>query len=669
MPSLFEVRFFASATPMGRQAKSKSRPQQQRSRGEASRPPQRRGDRGGRGPSSPETGRGAASVTVASAPEPEEEAAPEQPTRVEIPEVISVRDLARVLGTNPIEIIKILMSYGTMANINELIDFDTATIVGEELGIEIVRETIAEPEVEPGAEAPKTLRERLLEMETDPSKLKPRPPVVTVLGHVDHGKTTLLDAIRNTNVVAREAGGITQHIGAYQVELDGRRITFLDTPGHAAFTAMRARGAQVTDIAVLVVAADDGVMPQTREAIAHARAARVPIIVALNKVDKPNANPDRVKQQLADLGLQPEEWGGDTVVVPVSAKKRINIEELLENILFMAEMMDLRANPEGFAVGTIIEANQDRHLGTTATVLVQKGTLHVGDSVVAGQQWGRVRAMFDADGRPITAATPGMPVLISGLQGLPAAGDILQVVENDRLARQIAAERAEKAKAVQTEARVLSLEDLYRQIQSGEIKELNLIVKVDVQGSVEPIQNSLLQLSSDEVKVRILHIDVGSITESDVMLATASRALIIGFHTTVDPVARRYAEQNGVDIRLYQVIYDLIDDIEKALKGMLEPVYEERTIGKAEVRAIFPLRGNAKALGCLVVDGVVRKDALVRVLRFGKEIHRGKITSLKRYKDDVDEIRAGYECGIGIADFDEPAVGDVIEALEKVRIR
>jgi translation initiation factor IF-2 len=492
---------------------------------------------------------------------------------------------------------------------------------------------------------------------------------VTVLGHVDHGKTTLLDAIRNTNVVAGEAGGITQHIGAYQVELDGRRITFLDTPGHAAFTAMRARGAQVTDIAVLVVAADDGVMPQTREAIAHARAARVPIIVALNKVDKPNANPDRVKQQLADLGLQPEEWGGDTPVIPVSAKKRINIEELLENILLMAEVMDLRANPEGAAVGTVIEANQDRHLGMTATVLVQKGTLSVGDSVVAGQQWGRVRAMFDADARPITAATPGTPVLISGLQGLPAAGDILQVVENDRLARQIAAERAEKAKAVQAEARVLSLDDLYRQIQAGEIKELNLIVKVDVQGSVEPIQNSLLQLSSDEVKVRILHIDVGSITESDVMLAMASRALIIGFHTTVDPVARRYAEQNGVDIRLYQVIYDLVEDIEKALKGMLEPVYEERTIGKAEIRAIFPLRGNAKALGCLVVDGVVRKDALVRVLRFGKEIHRGKITSLKRYKDDVEEIRAGYECGIGIADFNEPAVGDVIEVLEKVRIR
>lgn len=671
MQSLSEARLCSPLARTGKQAKSKPRPQQQRSRGGSSRPPQRRpdrGDRGGRGPAAAESGRGAAPAAVAPAPEPEA-SAPGRPKRVEIPEVISVRDLAKAMDTTPIEIIKILMSYGTMANINELIDFETAAIVGEELGIEVVRETIAEPEVEPGAETPKTLRERLLEMETDPTKLKPRPPIVTVLGHVDHGKTTLLDAIRNTNVVAGEAGGITQHIGAYQVELDGRRITFLDTPGHAAFTAMRARGAQVTDIAILVVAADDGVMPQTREAIAHARAARVPIIVALNKVDKPNANPDRVKQQLADLGLQPEEWGGDTPIIPVSAKKRINIEELLENVLLMAEVMDLRANPEGAAVGTIIEANQDRHLGITATVLVQKGTLHVGDSVVVGQQWGRVRAMFDADGRPITAAGPGTPALISGLQGLPAAGDILQVVENDRLARQIAAERAEKAKATQTETRVLSLDDLYRQIQSGEVKELNLIVKVDVQGSLEPIQNSLLQLSTDEVKVRILHMDVGSITESDVMLATASRALIIGFHTTVDPVARRYAEQNGVDIRLYQVIYDLVDDIEKALKGMLEPVYEDRTIGKAEVRAIFPLRGNAKALGCLVVDGIVRKDALARVLRHGKEIHRGKITSLKRYKDDVDEIRAGYECGIGIADFAEPAVGDVIEVLEKVRVR
>ncbi|RME45314.1 MAG: translation initiation factor IF-2, partial [Chloroflexi bacterium] len=391
-------------------------------RGNGRRRPQR--TRGGRS-------RDAASTPAETAPAPvpaaaQEEAEPEESGRVEIPEVISVRDLAKVLDTTPIEIIKILMSYGTMATINELIDFDTASIVAEELGMEVVQETLVEPEVEAGAEGPKTLRERLMEMEDDPAKLRPRPPVVTVLGHVDHGKTTLLDAIRHTNVVARESGGITQHIAAYQVPVDDRKITFLDTPGHAAFTAMRARGAQATDIAILVVAADDGVMPQTREAIAHVQAARVPIVVALNKIDKDNANPDRVKQQLADLGLQPEDWGGDTPVVPISAKKKINIDELLAHVLLMADEMELKANPEGEAIGTVIEANQDRHLGNVATVLVQRGTLRTGDSVVLGQVWGRVRAMFDDQGQPIEEAPPSTPVLITGLQGVPAAGDIFQ---------------------------------------------------------------------------------------------------------------------------------------------------------------------------------------------------------------------------------------------------
>lgn len=593
----------------------------------------------------------------------------ERPTHIEIPEIISVRDLADLMGTNPIEIIKILMSYGTMATINELIDIDTATIVGEELGIEVVQETLVEPEVEAGAEGPKTLRERLLEMESDPSKLKPRPPVVTVLGHVDHGKTTLLDAIRNTNVVASESGGITQHIAAYQVVVNGNKITFLDTPGHAAFTAMRARGAQATDIAILVIAADDGVMPQTREAIAHAKAARVPIIVALNKIDKDNANPDLVKQQLADLGLQPEEWGGETTIVPVSAKNRINIDELLENILLVADVMDLKANPEGEAVGTVIEANQDRHLGSIATVLVQRGTLHQGDSVVIGQVWGHVRTLINDQGQPIKEATPSMPVIITGLHGIPDAGDIFQVVENNRVARQIAQERAEKVHEIAKPQKTLSLDDLYSQIQSGKVKELNLIIKADVRGSLEPIVSSLNELSNEEVKIRILHQDVGAITESDVMLAAASRALILGFHTKVDPVARRQAEANGVDIQLYDVIYHLIDDVSKAMKGMLEPIYEEQLIGKATVRAIFRIRGQGQVLGCLVEDGVIRRDAIAKVIRHGKEYHKGRIISLKRYQESVPEIRMGYECGLAIEGLKDPKEGDVIEVYETVRIR
>ncbi len=591
-------------------------------------------------------------------------------SKIEIPEVISVRDLANALDTTPIEIIKILMGYGTMATINEIIDFDTAAIVAEELGKEIERETILEEELEESESGPKTLRELLLEMEDDPSKLQPRPPIVTVLGHVDHGKTTLLDAIRNTRVAEAESGGITQHIAAYQIELEGRKITFLDTPGHAAFTAMRARGAQVTDIVILVVAADDGVMPQTHEAIDHARAAHVPIVVALNKIDKENANPDRVMQQLADLGLQPEEWGGDTIVVPISAKKRINIDTLLENVLLVADVMDLKANPEGEAIGTVIEANQDRRLGNVATVLVQKGTLHKSDPLVVGKEWGRVRAMFDDLGRQLSEAGPSMPVLITGLQGLPEAGDIFQVVESDRLARQISNERKEKSRSLEVQQpKAVSLEDLYAQIQGGSIKDLNIIVKVDVQGSLDPIVNSLEEISSDEVQIRILRKAVGNITESDVMLAAASRALIIGFNVQVDPIARRLAEQHGVDIRVYSVIYHIVEDVSKALQGLLEPVYEDRELGRAEVRAVFRIRGKGKVLGCLVTDGIIRRNAEAIVLRNGAEHYRGVISSLKRFQEDVQEVRMGYECGLAIDGFNDPSEKDIVVAIEKVRVR
>jgi len=595
---------------------------------------------------------------------------PVKPTKIEIPEIISVRDLSEIMGTTSIEIIKTLMTYGTMATINELIDFDTASIIGEELGIEVELETIAEAEVSPGAEGPKTLRERLIALEVDPSKLVSRPPVVTVLGHVDHGKTTLLDAIRDTDVVAGESGGITQHIAAYQVNVGDRKITFLDTPGHAAFTAMRARGAQATDIAILVVAADDGVMPQTREAIAHARAARVPILIALNKIDRDNANPDRAKQQLSDLGLQPEDWGGDTVIVPVSAKERVNIDELLDNVLLIADVMDLKANPEGEAIGTVIESNQDRHLGNVATVLIQKGTLRAHDSLVIGQIWGRVRAQFDDQGNQVQEASPSMPVLVTGLQGIPDAGDIFQVVDNDRLARQIANEREQKTRAAKAQpARSLTLDDLYSQIQSGDVKELNLIIKADVQGSLEPIVNSLEDLGSDEVKIRILHQDVGNITESDVMLAAASRALILGFSTRVDPVAQRQADRHGIKIELYEVIYQLVDDVSKAMTGMLEPIYEDRLIGKVEVRAIFKIKGRGRILGCLVLDGTIRRDAPAKVFRHTAEHFTGRITSLKRFQEDVTEVRMGYECGIGMDGFTDPKEGDIIEVYEQVRIR
>ncbi|MCS7219771.1 MAG: translation initiation factor IF-2 [Anaerolineae bacterium] len=597
----------------------------------------------------------------------------QQPSEVEIPETITVRDLAEKIGRSPIEVIKVLMNYGVMAAINQTIDFDTATIVGSELGVEIKPievETPAPPAAETVAAGPKTIWQRVMQTER-PEDLRPRPPVVTVLGHVDHGKTTLLDAIRHTRVVEGEAGGITQHIGAYQVELQGRKITFLDTPGHEAFTAMRARGAQVTDIVVLVVAADDGVMPQTREALDHARAAGVPIIVALTKVDKPTANVERVKQQLVELGLVPEEWGGNTIVVPVAAKIGKGVEDLLENILLVTEIEGFKANPDRPAVGTVIESSLDRSRGPIATLLVQNGTLRVGDYLVIGEVWGRVRAMYDDRGKTIKSAPPATPARVIGLSDVPIAGEIFEVVSDERTARAKAAQRAEerRQREMRPVAKVVSLEDIFQQIRSGHTKELNLILKADVQGSLEPIVTSLEQLNKDheEVQLRILHQGLGNISESDVMLAVASKAIIVGFNVGVDAAAQRLAESNGVEIRRYNVIYELIEEIDKALHGMLEPKYREVIIGHAEVRQVFTL-SRGKVAGCYVTDGLVARNATVRVRRNGATVHEGRVASLKRFKDDVTEVRQGFECGIALEGFQDFQVGDILEFCRTERV-
>lgn len=589
---------------------------------------------------------------------------------VELPPEISVRDLAKALRLSPIDIIKELMSSSVVVSINQVIDYDTAEIVAAEMGFETKLIKTQEPEKPATEGPPKTLRQRLAESEPA-DKCRPRPPVVTVLGHVDHGKTTLLDAIRQTNVVDGESGGITQHIGAYQVDKDGRKITFLDTPGHEAFTAMRARGAQVTDLAVLVVAADDGVMPQTREAIDHARAAGVPILVALNKIDKPGAQPDRVKQQLSDLGLTVEDWGGDVVCVPVSAKMKRGIDELLENILLVTDVAELRSNPDRPAVGTVIEGRLDKQRGATATLLIQAGSLHVGDPLVIGDTCGRVRAMMDDKGQPIDKATPSMPVLVLGLSQVPKAGDIFEVVESERMARMIAAERCEihrEAAALPAKPQSLSLDDIFEKFQTGAVRQLNLILKADVQGSVEPIVNSLLKLGTDDLKVDILHQNMGNINESDVTLAIASQAIIIGFRVQVDEAARRLALQNGVDIRQYDIIYRLVDDVAKALKGLLEPVYADVTIGHAEVRQVFRISHRGNIAGCVVTDGEATRNALVRVLRNDKVIYEGRVDSLKRFKEDAAEVKAGFECGIGVTGFDELQEGDLLEFYKKERV-
>ncbi|MFB0537038.1 MAG: translation initiation factor IF-2 [Anaerolineae bacterium] len=589
-----------------------------------------------------------------------------RPKVVELPAALTVRQLASLLGISPIDVIKELMNNGIMANINQQIDYETAAIVAEEMDFEAKEE--APPIEEAEAKLPQPVRHRFYEGE-DPKDLQPRPPVVTVLGHVDHGKTKLLDAIRHTKVAEGEAGGITQHIGAYQIETEGKKVTFLDTPGHEAFTAMRARGAQVTDLAVLVVAADDGVMPQTKEAIDHAQAAQVPILVALNKMDKSEANPEVVKQQLADVGLTVEEWGGDIICVPISAKFNQGIEDLLENILLVAEVEELKANPNRPAVGTVVEGKLDKSRGATATVLVQNGTLKVGDVIVIDELYGRVRAMFSDKGKPVKTAGPSTPVAILGLSDVPRAGDTFKVVANERTARAMTAKRAEMTRqAAKQQGKVLSLDDLYDQIQAGKIKELNLILKADVQGSLEPVENSLDNLGDENLRVKIIHDGTGNVTESDIMLAVASRAIVIGFNVEVDSAARRMAEAEGVDIRLYDIIYKLVDDIEKALKGLLEPVYADVVIGHAEVRAIFRIPQRGKIAGVYVTDGQVTRSALARISRNGELVYDGRVSSLRRFTEDVKEVNTGFECGVGLDDFSEFVEGDIIEFYRKERV-
>jgi translation initiation factor IF-2 len=575
-------------------------------------------------------------------------------TKIEIPASIVIRDLAQVVGKSPIDLIKKLMSNGVMATINQSVDFDTAAIVVAEYGYEAVPEVIEEVKVETG-EVP--LWRRTIAGE-DEAKLKPRPPVVTILGHVDHGKTSLLDAIRQTDVAAGEAGGITQHIGAYQVEKKGRLITFLDTPGHAAFTQMRARGAQGADIVILVVAADDGVMPQTKEAIAHAKAARVPIIVALNKIDKANANPDLVKQQLADQELVPDEWGGNTMVVPVSAKQKQGIDDLLEGILLVADNAEIRANPQGKVMGTVIEAELDKSKGVLATLLVQNGTLESGSIVVAGTAHGKLRALSDYRGKPIKKAGPSTPVAVMGLSDVPSAGDPFQIVDTEREARSIVAERVDAAKTQTQVKKKVSLEDLFANVQAGTAKELNLIVKADVQGSLDPIVTELNKLGQGEIGIKILYSETGNIGDNDIMLASASHAIIIGFNVQADVSARRLAEKEGVDIRLYEIIYRMTEDIEKALKGMLEPVVTEKTIGRAQVLAVFAASKFGKVAGCRVTDGELRRNAKVRLYRGTDLVYEGDMGSLRHEKEDVKEVKQGYECGVGFKNFSDIQVGD-----------
>jgi len=567
---------------------------------------------------------------------------------VEINPTLSVRQLADLLQVSAVEVIKQLMRNGIMANINQVIDYEAAAVVAAALGYQT--------QLKPRATGEIKRRQRVQEEVL--SGLRPRPPVVTIMGHVNHGKTRLLDAIRQSNVMATEAGGITQHIGAYQVEVDGRKITFLDTPGHEAFTAMRARGAQVTDIVILVVAADDGVMPQTLEAIDHARAAGVPIVVAINKIDKPNINLERVKQQLADVGLLIEEWRGDTVCVSVSAKEKIGIQELLENLLVVAEMEELKANPVESAVGVVIEAKMDKTKGPLATVLVQSGTLRLGDTIVVGTTWGRVKAMFNDMGKRVRKAEPATPVELLGLNSVPQVGDGLRAVAGERQAQALIQKRLEEMKQ---EPKSVTLSNLYDQISAGKVKELNIILKADVQGSIEPIRSSLEQLATDEVRVRVIHSGTGNITESDVMLAIASRGIIIGFGVGCQPGARRLADVEGVSIRSYDVIYDLVDDVTKALKGMLQPSYVEVVDGRAEVRAIFPTSKKGKVAGAYVTEGKVSRGVPVRLWRQGQVVCESTVNSLRRFKEDVKEVVAGYECGIGVADFSEFQVGDILE--------
>jgi translation initiation factor IF-2 len=575
---------------------------------------------------------------------------------IKISESITVGELAKRMGTKANDLIRNLMKIGLMATINQPLDYDTASIIASDFGYEIENVAV-------------DLDEMLESVPDAPESLVKRPPVVTIMGHVDHGKTSLLDAIRETNVIAGEAGGITQHIGAYDVELKGRKITFLDTPGHAAFTAMRARGAKVTDIVILVVAADDGVMPQTREAINHSKAAGVPIIVAINKIDKPEAKPEKIKQELMEFGLVSEEWGGETIFVEVSAKKRTNLEELLEMILLQADVMELKANPDKIARGVIVEAKLDRGRGPVATVLVQEGTLNVGDYFVSGVHYGRVRAMQNERGSKIPLAGPSMPAEVIGFTGVPDAGDTFVVLADEKQAKEIAMYRQQKTRETElAKTSKLSLEQLYEKIQKGEVKELNVVVKGDVQGSVEAIGESLRKLSTDAIRLVIIHASVGAITETDVNLAAASNAIVLGFNVRPEVKAQALAEKEGVDIRLYNIIYDAVDDIKKAMEGLLEPTLREKQLGHAEIREVFSVPKHGNVAGCYVLDGKMVRNMPVRLLRDNVVIYEGKMGNLRRFKEDVKEVASGYECGISLENYNDIKIGDIIEAYEIEKI-
>ncbi len=576
----------------------------------------------------------------------------ETPEKITYSGSLTVGELAEKLNKDASEIIKKLMFLGVMATKNEDLEKETIELIAEDYGVEVEEEVVIDE-----------LDFELQTEEDDPNDLEARPPVVTIMGHVDHGKTTLLDSIRHTKVTAKEAGGITQHIGAYQVEASGKKITFLDTPGHAAFTTMRARGAQVTDITVLVVAADDGVMPQTKEAINHAKAAEVPIIVAVNKMDKETANPDRVKQELMEFGLVPEDWGGDTIFVNVSALKGDGIDDLLEMILLVAEIEEWKANPNKRARGTVVEAELDKGRGPVATLLVQEGTLHVGDPIVVGNTYGKIRAMVNDMGKRVKEAGPSTPVEITGLNDVPQAGDAFIVFEDEKKARQIGEKRKERAREEErSQTAKVNIDDLFSQIQEGDVKEINVIVKADVQGSVEAMRGSLEKIDVEGVKINIIHAGAGAITESDVILASASNALIVGFNVRPDANAKRTAEAEKVDIRLYRVIYDALEEIEAAMKGMLDPEYEEKVIGQLEVRQLFKVSRIGTIAGSYVLEGKITRDASVRLIRDGVVVHEGEIKALKRFKDDVREVQAGYECGVTLENYNDIKEGDIIEA-------
>ena len=581
------------------------------------------------------------------------EVAKKQPLKVEIPDEISVGELASRMKKTASEVIKQLFKLGVFASVSDVIDYDTAALVAMELGCKVEKEVIV------------TVEERLIDDHEDkPEDLVPRAPVVVVMGHVDHGKTSLLDYIRHANVVSGEAGGITQHIGAYTVEINGSPITFLDTPGHEAFTSMRARGAMVTDIAILVVAADDGIMPQTIESINHAKAANIPVVVAINKMDTVGANPDRIKQQLTEYDLVPEEWGGDTIVCPISAKTGMGIENLLENLVVLAEVQELKANPNRAAKGTVIEARLDKGRGPIMTVLVQNGTLKAGDIIIAGTAVGRVRTMINDKGQRVTEAGPSTPVEISGLSEVPSAGDVFNAVADERMARELAEERrVQQMNNSMGGTKKVSLEDIFSQIKSGEMKTLNIIVKADVQGSAEAVKSSLEKISNDEVRVKVIHSAVGAINESDVMLAATSGAIIVGFNVRPDNAARDSAARSNVDMRMYRVIYDCINEIEAAMKGMLAPQFKEVIIGHAEVRETYKVSKVGTVCGCYCTDGKIQRGCEVRVLRDNIVIHEGELASLRRFKDDVKEVASGYECGMQVEKFNDIKIGDVIECF------